>query len=101
MRQADLEFFHVTLPDGRQVPLTAVAEVTPARSWSRVARFDGLRPHTVTAAVPASLLRDGDNTLTIETEASEKIQGATNDYTITTDDDSVTLVSDGSHLHIM
>ena len=39
----DLEYFHVTLPDGSQAPLGAVAHLAPGRSWARIARLDRRR----------------------------------------------------------
>jgi multidrug efflux pump subunit AcrB len=44
---ADLEYFHIALPDGRQIPLGTVATVRADRSWGRIARIDGLRTVTV------------------------------------------------------
>lgn len=44
---AAFELFHFTLPDGRQVPLYAVADVESDRGWSRIARVNGLRTVTV------------------------------------------------------
>ncbi|MDY0168023.1 MAG: efflux RND transporter permease subunit [Thermoguttaceae bacterium] len=41
------EQFQFTLPDGRQIPLTAVTKVDPDRGWSRIARVNGLRTVTV------------------------------------------------------
>jgi multidrug efflux pump subunit AcrB len=40
---ADLVYFHVTLPDGSQVPLSAVAVAEEGRSYARIARVDGQR----------------------------------------------------------
>jgi multidrug efflux pump subunit AcrB len=40
---ADLERFHVTLPDGKQVPITSVAVLQPSRGYARIARVDGQR----------------------------------------------------------
>ncbi len=44
---ADLEYFAVTLPDGSQAPLSAVARVDVARGYARIARIDGLRTVTI------------------------------------------------------
>ena len=44
---ADLEVFHLTLPTGERVPLSAVADVETRRAWSRIARVDGLRTVTL------------------------------------------------------
>ncbi len=44
---ADLDYFHCTLPNGRQIPLAAVAEVENATGWSRIARVDGKRTVSV------------------------------------------------------
>jgi multidrug efflux pump subunit AcrB len=43
----DLHDFTVTLPDGQQVPLTAVAEIETDRGYARIARIDGRRTVTV------------------------------------------------------
>ena len=43
----DLEYFHVTLPDGKRVPLHAVATGETGRGWARIARVDALRTVTV------------------------------------------------------
>ena len=40
---ADLEEFHVTLPDGTQAPLGAVTTMEPGRSYARIARLDNQR----------------------------------------------------------
>lgn len=44
---ADLEYFNLVLPDGRQVPLTTVAEWYEGRGWARIARFNGKRAITL------------------------------------------------------
>ncbi|MFQ6016669.1 MAG: efflux RND transporter permease subunit [Kiloniellaceae bacterium] len=44
---ADLEYFAVTLPNGGQVPLSAVAKVELGRGFARIARIDGRRTVTV------------------------------------------------------
>ncbi|WP_435099420.1 efflux RND transporter permease subunit [Arhodomonas sp. AD133] len=44
----DLDDFTITLPDGGQAPLSAVATVEPARGWARIHRIDGRRTVTVT-----------------------------------------------------
>ncbi|MDZ7828948.1 MAG: efflux RND transporter permease subunit [Halofilum sp. (in: g-proteobacteria)] len=44
----DLDDFTITLPDGGQVPLSAVATIEPARGWARIQRIDGRRTVTVT-----------------------------------------------------
>ena len=48
---ADLEFFHVTLPDGSQTPLGEVAILNEGRGWARIARIQGLRTVSVTGDV--------------------------------------------------
>jgi multidrug efflux pump subunit AcrB len=49
----DLDRFAVTLPGGRRVPLSAVAEVETSRGVSRIARVDGRRTVTVRGEVDA------------------------------------------------
>ncbi len=44
---ADLEYFHITLPGGKQVPLSSVANVETGRGYARVTRIDGQRTVTV------------------------------------------------------
>ena len=44
---ADLAYFHITLPNGRQVPLGAVATTEFTRAWARIARVDGQRTVSV------------------------------------------------------
>ena len=44
---ADLEYFHLTLPDGKQVPISSVAVLEGGRGWSRIARVNGLRTVTL------------------------------------------------------
>ncbi|MCP3922977.1 MAG: efflux RND transporter permease subunit [Desulfobacterales bacterium] len=48
---ADLDYFHVTLPDGKQVPLSAVATLKSGRGYARIAVVDGQRTVTVTGDV--------------------------------------------------
>lgn len=44
---ADLEYFHVSLPSGAQVPISAVARVESGRGYARIARIDGRRTLTI------------------------------------------------------
>ncbi len=44
---ADFEYFTFTLPDGRRVPLDAVADVVVKRGWARIARVNQRRTVTV------------------------------------------------------
>jgi multidrug efflux pump subunit AcrB len=44
---ADLAYFHVTLPDGKQAPLGSVAVLTESRGYARIAAVDGMRTITV------------------------------------------------------
>ena len=44
---ADLAYFHVTLPDGKQAPLGSVAVLTESRGYARIASVDGMRTVTV------------------------------------------------------
>ncbi len=50
---ADLEYFAVTLPDGAQVPLSAIADVALDRGFARIARIDGVRTVTVRGDIDA------------------------------------------------
>ena len=51
----DLDRFTVTLPDGRQVPLSIVAEIEAGRGVARIARIDGLRTVTIRGELDARL----------------------------------------------
>ena len=44
----DLDRFTITLPEGGQVPLGAVASIDSGRGWARIQRIDGRRTVTVT-----------------------------------------------------
>ncbi len=44
---ADLEYFHVTLPGGKQIPLGTAAVLESGRGYARIARIDGQRTVTV------------------------------------------------------
>lgn len=48
---ADLDAFAVTLPNGRHMPLTAVAELETGRGVSRISRIDGRRTVTLRGEV--------------------------------------------------
>ncbi len=50
---ADVEYFALTLADGQQVPLSAVARVDVGRGFARIARIDGRRTVTIRGAVDA------------------------------------------------
>ncbi len=69
---ADLEYFHFTLPDGKQVPLSAVAEVETRRGWSRIARVNGMRTVTLRGDIDTRLT----NTATIFAELETAFQPA-------------------------
>ncbi|HID23969.1 MAG TPA: efflux RND transporter permease subunit, partial [Planctomycetaceae bacterium] len=57
---ADFEYFHFTLPDGKRVPLGAVAEVTTARGWSRIARVNERRTVTLRGDVDPRVINTAD-----------------------------------------
>jgi multidrug efflux pump subunit AcrB len=50
---ADLDYFHITLSDGKQVPLNTVAVIERTAGWSRIARVNGQRTVTVRGDVDA------------------------------------------------
>jgi multidrug efflux pump subunit AcrB len=50
---ADLDTFTVTLPNGAQAPLSAVAEVAAARGYARIARIEGRRTVTIRGELDA------------------------------------------------
>ncbi|MHC5209433.1 MAG: efflux RND transporter permease subunit [Planctomycetota bacterium] len=51
---ADLESFHVSLPNGAQVPIDALARLESGRGHARIARVDGRRTVTVIGNVDSS-----------------------------------------------
>lgn len=56
----DLEYFHVTLPDGKRVPLHAVARAETGRGWARIARINGSRTVTLRGEVDSNLANTTD-----------------------------------------
>ncbi len=56
---ADLAYFHVTLPGGKQVPLGSVAVLTQSRGYARIAAVDGLRTVTVQGDVDSRITNTG------------------------------------------
>ena len=52
---ADLEYFTLTTPSGKQVPLTAVATLQRDRGWARIARIDGRRTLTIQGDVDGQI----------------------------------------------
>ncbi len=88
---ADIDYFHVTHPSGRQVPIGTVATVEEARGFSRIARVDRQRTVTVlgdvdtryanTAEVFAAYqaevipgIRERGNDVSLEGEMKEGLQ---------------------------
>jgi len=57
---ADFEYFAFTLPDGRRVPISAVAEVINRRGWSRVARVNQRRAVTLRGDVDPRVTNTAD-----------------------------------------
>ncbi|GBC63683.1 AcrB/AcrD/AcrF family protein [Desulfonema ishimotonii] len=57
---ADLSYFHVTLPDGKQAPLGSVAKLTRDRGYARIASVDGLRTVTIQGDVDARMANSGE-----------------------------------------
>ncbi len=56
---ADLAYFHVTLPGGKQVPLGSVAVLTQSRGYARIAAVDGLRTVTIQGDVDSRITNTG------------------------------------------
>ncbi len=52
---ADLAYFHVTLPDGKQAPLGSVAILTQDRGYARIAAVNGLRTVTIQGDVDSRM----------------------------------------------
>ena len=50
---ADIDNFHLSLPNGQQVPLGTVATVVPSRGYARIARVDRQRTVTVLGDIDA------------------------------------------------
>ena len=65
---ADLDDFTVTASDGSQIPLVAVAEIEPARGYSRIRRIDGRRAVSVQGELDSRL----GNSTEILAETREK-----------------------------
>ncbi|HUF86693.1 MAG TPA: efflux RND transporter permease subunit [Thermohalobaculum sp.] len=69
----DLDAFTVSLPDGGQVPLAAVAEIEPARGWARIHRIDGRRTVTVTGNLDTSAGNAAEIIAALEAEAIPRL----------------------------
>lgn len=52
---ADLAYFHVTLPDGKQAPLGSVAIITQDRGYARIAAVNGQRCVTIQGDVDSKI----------------------------------------------
>lgn len=65
---ADLEYFHISLPDGSQVPISAVATLERGRGYARIARVDGRRTVTVLGDVDSSTVTVTDVLGVFQTE---------------------------------
>ena len=57
---ADLENFSVRAPDGVDVPLTSVAEITRTRGYARIHSIDGQRTVTIQGALDTDLNNAGE-----------------------------------------
>ncbi len=57
---ADLEYLHITLPNGEQVPLSAVAKLESGRAYARIARVDGRRTVSVQGEVDSRKINTGE-----------------------------------------
>ncbi len=57
---SDLSSFYVTLPDGRQAPLEAVAELTADRGYARIASVNGLRTVTIQADIDSRIANSNE-----------------------------------------
>ena len=71
---ADLETFYFTGPAGEQIPLATVAEVSPDRGWSRIARIDGLRTVTVRGGIDTRKANAADLLLRFRRDFLPKLQ---------------------------
>ena len=56
---ADLEYFHVSLPSGVQVPIDALATLESGRGYGRIARVDGRRTVTIIGNVESTQVTVG------------------------------------------
>jgi len=52
---SDLEYFQLSVGNGKHIPLGTVANLTPQRGYSRIARVDSMRTITVTGDVDTDL----------------------------------------------
>ncbi|MDM8537313.1 efflux RND transporter permease subunit [Desulfobacterales bacterium HSG17] len=57
---ADLEYFHVTLPDGKQVPLGSVANMTQERGYARIASVNSQRTITIQGDTDAKIINTAE-----------------------------------------
>jgi len=57
---ADLEYLHITLPGGGQIPVGSVAQLESGRSFARIARVDGRRTVSVQAEVDSRKINTGE-----------------------------------------
>ncbi len=73
---ADLDYFHCTLPDGKQIPLDAVATIDEAVGWSRIARVNGQRTVTLRGDLDSKLTNTAQIMKLFETEFVPKLHDA-------------------------
>lgn len=55
-----LNNYPITLPDGVQIPLSAIAKISPTRGFSRINRVDGIRTVTIIGDIDAELANTSD-----------------------------------------
>ena len=71
---ADLEYFQFVLRNGDRVPIDAVAEVQPARGWSRIARINGVRTVTIRGDIDSRVTKATSLTNLMQTEFVPQLQ---------------------------
>ncbi|MCA9251548.1 MAG: efflux RND transporter permease subunit [Phycisphaerales bacterium] len=70
---ADLDYFHCTLPDGKQIPLDAIATIEEAVGWSRIARVNGQRTVTLRGDLDSKQTNTAQIMKLFETEFASKL----------------------------
>ena len=70
---ADLDYFQLVLPDGKQVPLDTIADTKSGRGWSRIARINGQRVVTVRGDVDANVVSGNELVLKFRDEFADEL----------------------------
>ncbi len=71
---ADLEYFHVTLPGGKQIPIGSVAVLEAGRGYARIARVNGQRTVTVQGNIDPKMANAAELTRIFRKELLPEIE---------------------------